>query len=241
MQSYKGQLIVIDGIAGSGKSTLIKAIKKQLQEKGLKIFDLGDWTKENDTPPLFEHIDDYDVYFTFEPTKYWVGAAIRYELSHNYYTGAVHAHAFSLDRQIQYNRLIIPALIAGKIIIQDRSVSSSIVYQPIMEGGPKLEDLIKLPGNALTLEFPPNHLILSHIDPEKLQERLKTRDDDSKGVFENIEYLKKVDERFRSEWFCELFTSRGTCVHDFNTDQPKDQMIEHITKIITSILNKTYG
>jgi len=236
MRDDKAQFIVIDGIAGSGKSTLIRAIKKQLEDEGLKIFDLAEWTKENDVPPLFGNIDDYDVYFTFEPSKHWVGAAIRFELSHNHYTGLAHAHAFSLDRQIQYNRLILPALVAGKIIIQDRSVSSSIVYQPIMEGGPKLEELIDLPGNALTLEFPPDHLILTHIDPVKLHERLTDRDDDSKGVFENVEYLKKVNDRFRSEWFSKIFTDRGTCVHDFSTDLPKEEMKNKMQQIISSII-----
>lgn len=235
MRHDAGHFIVIDGIAGSGKSTLIRALKSNLASQGKKIFDLSDWTKENHEPPRFEDIADFDVYFTFEPTKYWVGAAIRFELSHEHYSGLVHAQAFSLDRQIQYNRLIIPALIAGKTIIQDRSVSSSIVYQPIMEGGPKLEDLIKLPGNTLALEFCPNDLVITNIDPGKLTERFN-RDDDSKGVFENIEYLKKVNERFHSDWFSQLFTDHGTQVHNFNTDVPKDEMEQNIISLISSLI-----
>lgn len=236
MRQDAGHFIVIDGIAGSGKSTLIRALKTNFQAQGKKLFDLSEWTKDYHEPPRFEDIADFDIYFTFEPTKYWVGAAIRFELSHEHYSGLVHAHAFSLDRQIQYNRLIIPALIAGKTIIQDRSVSSSIVYQPIMEGGPKLEDLIKLPGNALALEFCPNNLVVTNINPEKLSQRLQ-RNDDSKGVYENIEYLKKVDERFRSDWFSKLFTDHGTQVHNFNTDVPKDEMEQNIITLISSLLN----
>lgn len=241
MRHDQAQFIVIDGIAGSGKSTLMRAIKSILEEQGLNIFDLAEWTRDHAEPPKFNDIAEYDVYFTFEPTKYWVGAAIRYELSHSDASGQIVAQAFSLDRHIQYTRLIIPALNAGKIIIQDRSVSSSIVYQPIMKDGPSLEDLIALPGNALALSYPPNHLILTHLDPAKLHDRLSGRDDDSKGVFENIEYLKQVDQRFRSEWFSQLFSSRGTFVHDFSTDLPKEEMEQKIQKIITSILNKTYG
>ncbi len=236
MRHDSGKLIVFDGIAGSGKSTLIRAVKSHMLSQGKRIFDLSDWTKEHHEPPRFEDIADFDVYLTFEPTKYWVGAAIRFELSHEQYSGLVHAYAFSLDRQIQYNRLIIPALIAGKTIIQDRSASSSIVYQPIMQGGPKLEELIKLPGNALALEFAPDHIIITNIDPQKLSDRLK-RDDDSKGLYENIEYLQKVNERFQSDWFSELFTKNSTCVHHFNTDVPKSDMENNIIKLISSILN----
>ncbi|EKD47289.1 MAG: thymidylate kinase [uncultured bacterium] len=236
MRHDAGHFIVIDGIAGSGKSTLIRAIKKQLQKKGLKIFDLAKWTEEHNKPPKFREIADYDVYFTFEPTKYWVGAAIRHELSYSGASGEIVAQAFSLDRHIQYVRLIIPALNAGKMIIQDRSVSSSIVYQPIMKEGPSLDDLIMLPGNTLALRYPPDQLILTHINPEKLQARFDTRDDDSKGVFENIKYLKKVDERFRSNWFSQLFTDHGTQVHNFNTDIPKDEMEQNITSLISSLI-----
>jgi dTMP kinase len=235
MRYDNGQFIVFDGIAGSGKSTLIRAIKAHFQNSGKKIFDLSEWSKNHNEPPHFEEISDFDIYFTFEPTKYWVGSVIRFELSHENYSGLSHAHAFSLDRHIQYNRVIIPALIAGKTIIQDRSVSSSIVYQPIMNGGPKIEDLIILPGNNLALEFAPNHIVITNINPQKLVERFK-RDDDSKGLYENIDYLKQVDDRFKSDWFTKLFTDRGTCVHHFNTEIQKEQMEQNIIKLITTIL-----
>ncbi|MBU4315316.1 deoxynucleoside kinase [Patescibacteria group bacterium] len=235
MRHDTGQFIVFDGIAGSGKSTLIKALKEHFAKQGKRIFDLSEWTKDHHEPPRFEDIANFDIYFTFEPTKYWVGSAIRFELSHENYSGLVHAHAFSLDRQIQYNRLIIPALVAGKTIIQDRSVSSSIVYQPIMEGGPKLEELIKLPGNTLALEFAPNHIIVTNIDAHKLVDRFK-RDDDSKGLYENIEYLQQVNKRFESNWFSELFTNNGTCVHHFSTDLEIENMKQNIINLITSIL-----
>lgn len=232
-----GVFIVIDGIAGSGKSTIVRSWKEWVRAQNVQTFDLLEWTQSNDTPPTLEDIKAADVLFTFEPTKQWIGSAIRHEMSHGAYTGVEHAHAFALDRLIAYRRLIIPALNAGKTIIQDRSVSSSIAYQPIMPGGPELDDLLNLPGNKLALEHAPTHLVLTKIAPEDVISRLK-RNDDSKGVFEDIELLKQIYERYQSDWYRELFIQAGTRIHDLDTSTQLDTTIQHATSLLTSLLKE---
>lgn len=213
--------IVFDGIAGSGKTTIINAVKEDLLSQGKKIFDLAEWSSSHTDPPTEKDWNDADVIFSFEPTKQWTGRAIRYEMSQedHPYSGLELAQAFSLDRLIQYRRFILPARKAGKIIIQDRSVTSSIVYQPIMKGGPKLDDLLQLPGNKLALEHAPDVVILTKIDTHLLEERYK-RDDDNKGVFQNVELLNKVQDRFHADWFKELFPEQGTEFKTIDTSQP---------------------
>ena len=109
-----GTFIMIDGIAGSGKTTVIQAMFKELVARGLRCFRLQDWKETH--PPRFEEIPDFDVYFTSEPTRQWIGAAIREEMSRvdQLYGGEELAHAFALDREIMYRRLIIPAKRAKK-------------------------------------------------------------------------------------------------------------------------------
>lgn len=229
--------MVIDGIAGSGKSTLMKAAKFWAESRDYKIFDLVEWIKTHDGPPTYNQIQEYDIYFTFEPSKNWIGSALRYELfrTDDPYPGIVLAQALSLDRLIMYKRLIIPALADGKLIIQDRSVSSSIAYQPVMDNSINLEQVMELPGNKLALENAPDLLVLTDLDPETIIERIKSRDDDSKGVFENLELLKRVAERFRSEWYSELFMKRGTSVHTFDTRIPKQAMTIKFLKLLENI------
>lgn len=237
MQRYSGTFIIVDGITGSGKSTVLRAVEEQVAARGQRIFRQHDWTQTQ--PPRFQDIEDFDVYFTFEPTRNWVGAAIRQELSRtdDPYTGAELAHAFALDRNIHYRRLIIPALVAGKTVIQDRGVSSSIVYQPVMPGSVPLETILALPGNALALTYAPSALVLTALPAALAASRIDSRGGESKGVFADIEFLKQQEERFGSAWLRELFESRGSRVLTLNTSGTLDQSRSDAKTLVTDLLN----
>ncbi len=230
-----GRFIIVDGIDGSGKSTVLRAVQTWAEDCQHHVFKLSDWMDV--APPRFEDVRDFDVYFTYEPTRTWVGRAIRYELSRvdEPYDGEEVAQAFALDRQIMYRRLIIPALNAGKTIIQDRSVSSSLVYQPIMPGGLSLEAIMNLPGNKLALSYPPNALILTKLPAQQAIKRLEERSGDPKDVFEKLDFMKKLEARFAEPWFRELYESRGTTLYELDTSgtveatsQRAQQLIDHI-------------
>ena len=233
-----GKFIMIDGIAGSGKSTLLRAAKEWAKAQGLRVFDLAEWSKDHKQPPSFAEVADYDIYFTFEPTRTWVGDAIRFELSRDDkpYTGEELAHAFALDRSIMYKRLIMPALEKGKHIIQDRGVSTSIVYQPVQPKSISLHRLLRLPGNAAAMKFAPDFMILIDIDARVAIERIQKRDDDSKGVFQDPKFLKKLAKRFRSRWFSKLFVKHGSSVQVFDTRIPLEKAVEKFKLLLEHLL-----
>ncbi|MFH1404744.1 MAG: dTMP kinase [Patescibacteria group bacterium] len=234
-----GNFVVVDGIAGAGKSTILNTARRLAQQNGMRIFDLNEWSEQNSHPPLFEDIADYDVYFTFEPTRTWVGSSIRHELSRtdDAYGGEELAHAFALDRMIMYKRLIIPARTAGKTIIQDRSVTSSIVYQPIQSGLP-VETIMALPGNKLALLHAPDHLILIKLDPEIAVQRIYARNDESKGIYEMLDLLTKVHNSFHSEWFYNLMEKHNTTLNIFDTSSDLDSTLKKAEELFNSILRK---
>ena len=234
----KGRFIIVDGLTGSGKSTVMDAVGDWAVQCGHRIFRLHDW-KES-APPRFEDIPDYDVYFTYEPTRSWVGAAIRYELSRTDkpYGGEELAHAFALDRELSYRRLILPALEAGKTVIQDRGVSSSIVYQPVMPNSVSLETILSLPGNKLALEHAPNALVLTKLSATVAFERIASRADENKGVFADLNFLKQQEERFAAPWFRELFEQRGTTVFELDTSDTLDESRRRATDLINHILSR---
>lgn len=232
-----GTFIMIDGIAGSGKTTVIQAMFEALVAQGLRCVRLQDWRENH--PPTMDELQDFDVLFSFEPTKSWVGSALRSEMFHTpAYSGVSHAHAFALDREIQYRRLILPALEAGKIVIQDRGVSSSLVYQPILPNTLSVEEIATLPGNQLALKHAPDHLILTRIAPEQIVERIAKRNDDSKGMYGELELMRKVDARFREPWFRAYFETHGTRIHTLDTggtlSDSQTRAITLITKLVTS-------
>lgn len=232
----KGRFIIVDGLTGSGKSTVMNAVTDWVVACGHRIFKLQDW-KES-APPRFEDLEDYDVYFTFEPTRSWVGAAIRSELSRTDkpYGGEELAHAFALDRELNYRRLILPALEAGKTVIQDRGVSSSIVYQPVMPNSVSLETLLSLPGNKLALEHAPTAMVLTKLPAAVAVKRIAQRGGESKGVFADVEFLKKQEERFASPWFRQLFEERGTKVFELDTSGTLEETQRLATELIDHIL-----
>ena len=232
----KGRFIIVDGLTGTGKSTVLQAVTNWAVECGHRIFRLQDWKEP--TPPTFQDISDYDVYFTFEPTRSWVGAAIRYELSRTDtpYGGEELAHAFALDRELQYRRLIIPALEAGKTVIQDRGVSSSIVYQPVMPNSVPIETILSLPGNKLALKHAPTALVLTKLPATIAADRIAGRGGEYKGVFADLEFLKKQEERFASPWFRQLFEERGTKMFELDTSGTLEESQRLATKLIDHIL-----
>lgn len=230
-----GHFIMIDGMTGSGKSTVLHSIHEWVATKDYSVFRLSEWNSHE--APLFDDLQEYDVFFTYEPTRTWTGRAIRYELSRtdNPYGGEELAHAFALDRQIMYRRLIIPALCAGKIVIQDRGVSSSLVYQPVMHGNVSLEFVMNLPGNRLALEYAPNDLILTKVDAHEAHKRIHSRNDESKGVFAELEFLIEQEKRFAADWLHSIFKKQGSNVYQLDTGGTVDESRERATELIEQL------
>lgn len=231
----KGTFIMVDGILGSGKSTILNALHDWAEACEHRIFSMRDW--QEDIPPAFSDLPDMDVLFTYEPTRTWIGRALRYELSRTDepYSGRSQAHAFALDREIQYRRLILPALAAGKTVIQDRGVTSSIVIQPTISNDIEVEELIQLPGNALALEHAPTHLILTHVDAATAFNRIQSRSEESKGVYALKDSLVQQEERFKADWFRQLMAKHGTTIHEIDTSQTLEETQQAATTLVNSI------
>lgn len=218
----RGKYIVIEGVDGSGKSTIRDALRDHLAGAGKRILDVPAIWRETGDYPTAEAIAAADLVFTAEPSTIWVGKAIRAELIRNGagYGAWSTAMAFSLDREIHYRRVVLPARAAGKTIIQDRCVATSIVYQPVQADPIPLEDVLGLPGNALALEHSPDLLLIATLPVETALSRLAARQGKhDNAVFERRALLEAFAERYAAPWFRALFTDRGTRVVDISTEQ----------------------
>lgn len=226
-QQNESLFVIIDGIDGSGKNTIARAMLDELAESGKQVFDLVAWSRDHGRLPTVEECSDADVFFTTEPSHVWIGSAIRQELIREgtSYSHRTIAEAFALDRLMLYRRLIIPLRARGKIIIQERGVPSSIVYQADQEGGYSLRELIALPGNALALEHAPDHLVIADCEPASAIARLAARaEKQDQAIFEKLSILEQFHARYHASWFQELWSSRNTPLHYLPATRPIDEV-----------------
>ncbi len=228
--------IMFDGLDGSGKSTLVGAFRETFEEQGLRIFDLAAWSREHNRLPLPEDCGSAEVVLSAEPTKAWLGAAIREELIRQgtNYPDLTITEAFALDRLILYQRLLIPLRAAGKMIVQDRGVSSSIAYQPLR--GVTLKTVLSFPGNQLALAQAPDLLVIARCPVEKALVRLAGRINKKDNViFEQKAFLQKLAQRYESPGFRRLWKEHCTRLQYLDTDLPLPEMIKSAKNLAHSV------
>jgi len=219
----KGYFIMVDGLDGSGKGTAVSALRDYFESEGKKIFDLREYWKQTNDIPEIDDVRDYDVICSAEPTFSMVGKVIREEIvrsNNRKYSGMTTAQAFGLDREILYKKLLLPAKKEGKIILQERGITTSLVYQPVQNEKIQLKEIINIHGNRLAIKNAPDVLIIVKVEPETAIERLSKREKKDHAIFENIEFQRKVQGRFESNWLKKLFTHYKCQVVYLDTNSP---------------------
>lgn len=226
MLQLQKNFTMIDGLDGVGKGTAIRAIVDFCVSLGKRPLDLDEFWKINHFHPDFENlastyyvdINSFDFVISSEPTYCGIGRAIREEViskSSRKYSARSTAECYSLDREILYKRVLLPALANGKIVIQSRSVSTSLAYQYLQakENGEDFskESIMGLEGNDFALSYPFGLFIIPTIkDVASLMQRLQNREKKDDCAFENIDFQLKLKEIYESEEYRSIFESRET-------------------------------
>ena len=236
----KGILVIVDGIDGSGKGTIVKALADWARAKNLKVLDLKEYWKDKHTFPEPKEIEQFDVIVSAEPTFSMVGQAIREEIvkdNNRHYSAFTTAEAFALDREILYRRIIIPALEQGKYIFQERGVTTSLIYQPIQKEALPLKKILNLSGNQLALKYRPDLLIVTLVEPQEAVKRLAERDKKDGVIFEKLPFLEKLDRRFAASWFQKFFEKRGSKFVYLRTNKTVYDTIEESINLWKNFIN----
>lgn len=220
MAKQRGSFIIVDGIDGSGKGTVVDAYATWAQEQGLRVFDVRAFAKEHQRLPEPHEWQGSDIIISAEPTHCGIGRVIREEIvkdNGRHYTGRTAAEAFALDRLVLHVQVILPALAAGVLVLQERGVPSSIAYQPL-QGLITLPQLLKLEGNAFALKHRPDLLLVPVCPIPVALKRLHKRSKKDQAIFEKRAFLTKLDARYRSPWFAKIFRQRGSVVGFLDTN-----------------------
>jgi len=162
-----GKFIVLDGPNGSGKTTLCNMLKNYFTKDGLPNF------------------------FTKEPTKSRIGKiAIEWEDVVN--SPEVLACLVAADRYYHLSQEILPAIKEGNIVICERYIPSSLVFQRIdgldVEFILDINSRIIIPDLTLILEVSPD-LLLSRLEKRKKLSRFERLG--KPGVKKEVDFYKK--------------------------------------------------
>lgn len=183
----RGKFISFEGPDGSGKTSVIKVVEKYFQDQG------------------------YETVVTREPGGIKISEKIRdiiHDVEHKEMDARTEALLYAASRSQHLHQKIIPAVNAGKIVLCDRYVDSSLAYQGY---GRNLgvEEVLKINMFAINGYFP-DLTIFVDVRPEvgldrvfKASEREKNRLDLEPLKFHQkiyngyLEILKKYPERIK--------------------------------------------
>ncbi len=165
-EDYPGLFVVIEGIDGTGKSTLAARLYSELKKQGLNCL------------------------LTFEPTKGEWGKIIRQSFTaKSRMDPQKEVELFLKDRKEHLDKTVIPALKDGRIVICDRYFYSTCAYQGAR--GLDFEKILKM-NKEFAIE--PDLCILLCLDPNEAIKRITKSRGDKANNFEGLEYLKKVSK-----------------------------------------------
>jgi dTMP kinase len=175
-QKPAGKLISFEGSEGSGKSTQISRLAAHLQKAGR------------------------DVLSTREPGGTEIGEQIRNIIVHNSKGDEMCAETelllFTAARAQLVREVIAPSLAAGKIVLSDRYLDSSTVYQGI--GRNLAADPVNQINRFAVGNVMPDLTIVIDVPTDVSLTRLKQRASDlpDRMERENIDFYKKVREGY---------------------------------------------
>ncbi len=207
----KGLFITLEGPDGSGKSTIARFLADYLKEKG------------------------YDVVTTREPGGTKISEDIRDIILDNNNTNmsyVTEALLYAASRAQHVSQKIRPAIEAGKIIICERFVLSSLVYQGIARGL-GIEKVKEI--NDFAIQGVEPDLILFFDIPPDIALRRKTRKNQGDRLErEKLDFHERVYEGYLS--LMEIYKDK---IELIDATKTKDDTFEQVKAALDNLLEKS--
>ncbi|MES2638717.1 MAG: dTMP kinase [Myxococcota bacterium] len=154
--------ITIEGLDGSGGTTQVERLR-------------AEWARR---------APEREVVCTREPSPGPVGRLLRQALADVTIGEGVLPYLFAADRRDHLDRVVLPALARGAVVISDRYALSSLAYQSLALGLDKVA--------ALNADFPaPDLTVLLDLPPAECLARIDARGA-AKERFETLARLEEI-------------------------------------------------
>lgn len=205
-----GLFITFEGGEGSGKTTIAKKVKEILEQEGYKVT----LTREPGGVEIAEKIRDiiHDIKYTNMDKK-------------------TEALLYAASRRQHLVEKVLPALDQGQIVICDRFVDSSMVYQGIGRGI-GVDEVYEMNLFA-TENILPQRTIFFDVLPEIGIQRVYSNKDReiNRLDLENIEFHQKVYQGYLS--ICDKFPER---IVKIDASQDIDSVLSQALSMIRELL-----
>ncbi|MGI6501504.1 MAG: dTMP kinase [Anaerostipes sp.] len=203
-----GLFITMEGPDGAGKSTQIDLLRDYLLEKG------------------------YDIIVCREPGGTEISESIRQIILNKDYTkmgNMTELLLYAAARAQLVEEVIRPAIEEGKVVICDRFLESSVVYQGIARGM-GIELVYKVNEYAIG-DMMPDLTVMIDLDAEEGIQRKKNQTELDRMERESIEFHEKVVDGYRS-----LLNQGLDRIKKVDGMQPVDAIQTRIRELVNKLI-----
>lgn len=204
-----GYFITFEGGEGTGKTTIITYLSKYLKDKG------------------------YDVISTREPGGIEIAEQIRriiLDVKNTKMDYRTEALLYAASRTQHLAEKVIPALNENKIVLCDRYLDSSLVYQGIARNL-GIENVLKI--NMFATEYMPDLTFFIDVKPEICFKRIKDNNREMDRLdLENMDFHNMVYEGYKK--VAKMYPKRIISIDG-------DRTVEEIIKDIKEKIDKLLG
>lgn len=211
-KSKKGLFISFEGGEGVGKSTQIELLKTSLSKKNINVLSTREpgGTKEGELIRKFlvsGEINSWDSYSE--------------------------SLLFNALRREHINKIINPSLFKGDIVLCDRFIDSTIVYQGV--GGAINETLLLSLHKNFCYDLYPDITFFLSLDPKIGLDRTLSRNNKTENRFENmgLSYHQKIQDGFKA--LSDKNNKRFFEINaELSVEKISNQIYDHVISIIKS-------
>ncbi|PES55394.1 dTMP kinase [Bacillus cereus] len=203
----RGLFVSIEGGEGSGKSALIQGLSLYLEEQGMECLT------------------------SREPGGVKVAEEIRELIMGNEMDAITEALLFASARREHFKNKISPALTEGKIVICDRFVDSSIVYQGYVQGI-GMDNVLSINSQALEGLVMPHLTLYLDVEPTIALNRIAQNNRETNRFDEkSMEFHKKVREGYLL-----IEEKHSNRIKKVDASLSKDEVLQQSIEYIKNIL-----
>lgn len=203
-----GIFITLEGGEGSGKTTIINAINDHFKEMG------------------------YNTVTTREPGGVDIAEQIRnviLNVNNTKMCGETEALLYAASRMQHLHEKVIPALTRGDVVICDRYIDSSLVYQGLARGL-GIDNVLKV--NCFALNYMPSLTFFIDVRPEVGLKRIEGRAKIDRLDKESLSFHKNVYNGYKK--IASMYPER---IITINGEKASNLVVEDIIKHIDSYLS----